>query len=402
MRAAMDRHERFRYELAAGFEAEKKMANLGWRLALECLEWRRDVILVKYDHRHRELHRAIKELEESIFSCRSREAAAIARGSLLRELASAGNSSGLDVAPSYSRGRDETPRTEPDAPLEPAQPDFAPRASKETNKFEPTLTNKFEPTLTNKFEPTFGLQGEMDEFRRLKVMYPAASTRILAEFQIFAKGVAARREDGRGSGHRGEDNREDTGEDRRRGRHSSRKDFMDPPRRRPGGRPSAGPRWDETIDSSCTSSDLSRGDRRRRSHRRTKEKHQDHSAISASPSRSPALEQLPAPPLLRPQHLVPPTVHHPAPSEPASEKSSTLLSEISSRPSQREDVSRQCYTLPGTKSPMKLPTVLFKTAEGNSQMNFVNFTASLKKTVAPIRDLGGDFSEDDFRIPGRH
>ena len=66
----MGRHERFHSELAAGFEAEKKKANLDWRRALECLDRRRDVSLVKYDRRHRELHRAIKELKESVFSRR--------------------------------------------------------------------------------------------------------------------------------------------------------------------------------------------------------------------------------------------------------------------------------------------------------------------------------------------
>ena len=85
----------------------------------------------------------------------------------------------------------------------------------------------------------------MDEFRRLKAMYPTASTRELAEFQVFAKAVAARLEGGRGSENRGDDNREDTGDDRRRGRHSFRKDFKDPRERRPGDRPSAGTRWDE-------------------------------------------------------------------------------------------------------------------------------------------------------------
>ena len=120
MRAAMDRHERFRSELAAGFEAEKKKANLDWRRARECSDRRRDVSLVYYDRRHRELHRSIKDFEESALSCRSREAAATARVSLLRELASAGNPAGLDMAPSYSRRRDEISRKEPDAPLEPA------------------------------------------------------------------------------------------------------------------------------------------------------------------------------------------------------------------------------------------------------------------------------------------
>ena len=224
MRTAMGRRERFRSELAAGFEAEKKKASLDWGRALECLDRRRDVSLVDYDRRHRELHRAIKELEESVLSCCSREAAATARVSVLRELASAGNSAGLDVAPSYSRGRGETSRTEPDSPPEPAQPYFSSCASKETNTFE----------------PTFGLRGEMDEFRRLKVVYPTVSSRELAEFQFFAKAVAAHREAGRISKDRGEDNREDTGDDRRRGRHSSRKDFKDLCERRPGDRPSAG------------------------------------------------------------------------------------------------------------------------------------------------------------------
>ncbi|CAN0455569.1 unnamed protein product, partial [Ascophyllum nodosum] len=160
MRAAMNRHERFRFELAAGFEAEKKKANLDWRSALERLDRQRDASLAEHDRRHWELHRAIEDLEESVLSCRSREAAATARVSLLRELASVGNPAGQDVAPSYSRGQD--------TPLEPAQPDFATHALKETNKSE----------------PTFGLHGEMDEFRRLKVMYPTASTRELAEFQV--------------------------------------------------------------------------------------------------------------------------------------------------------------------------------------------------------------------------
>ena len=57
----------------------------------------------------------------------------------------------LDVAPSYSRGRIETSRTGPTA-----QPDFACSA----------------PDETKKHELTFGLHGGMDEFRRLKVMYP--------------------------------------------------------------------------------------------------------------------------------------------------------------------------------------------------------------------------------------
>ena len=89
MRVAMGRNQRFRSELAAGFEAEKDKANLDWRRALECLDRRRDVSFAERDHRHRELQRAVKELEESVLSCRSREAAAKARVSLHRELASA-------------------------------------------------------------------------------------------------------------------------------------------------------------------------------------------------------------------------------------------------------------------------------------------------------------------------
>ena len=37
MRVTIDRHERFRSELAANFEAEKKKANLDWRRDIECL-----------------------------------------------------------------------------------------------------------------------------------------------------------------------------------------------------------------------------------------------------------------------------------------------------------------------------------------------------------------------------
>ena len=120
------------------------------------------------------------------------------------------------MAPSYSRGRDETSRTGPNAPLELAQPDFTCSASDETKKLE----------------RSFGLHGEMDEFRPLKVMHPTASPRELAELHVFAKAVAARREDGCGSEDRGEDNREDTGDDRRRGRHSQQR-LQGPPRAPP-------------------------------------------------------------------------------------------------------------------------------------------------------------------------
>ena len=153
-----------------GLRGREEKANLGWRRALECLDLRRDVSLAEYDRRHRELHRAIEELEEIVPSCHSREAAATPRVSLRRGLAYAENSASLDVAPRYSRGRDETSRTGPNALLEPAQPDFPCSALNET-----------------KLEPTFGLHGKMDEFRRLKVTYPTASPRELADFQVLLR-----------------------------------------------------------------------------------------------------------------------------------------------------------------------------------------------------------------------
>ena len=131
-------------------------------------------------------------------------------------------------------------------------------------------------------------------------------------------------------------------------------------------------------------------------------KNQDGSAESTSPSRSTALIQLPAPSLSRPQHLTLPTVHHSVLSETASE-TSTRLSEIASHPGLREDVNRKCYASLGTKGLMKLPTIPFDFDGGKSLMNLANFSASLKETVAQIRDLGEDFSEDEFWIlPGWH
>ena len=51
---------------------------------------------------------------------------------------------------------------------------------------------------------------------------------------------------------------------------------------------------------------------------------------------------------------------------------------------------------------MKLPTIPFAMADGNSQVNLGDFTASLKEAVAQIRDLEESFSEDGFWIPGWH
>ena len=226
MRAAMGHPERLRPEFTAGFKAENDKANLDWRRTLGTLDRIRDVSLAEFNHRRRKLQRASKELEEIVLSCRSREAATKAQVSVFRELASAKNPGSLEVAPSISRRRDETSRTEPNAPLDPASLDFAGPAYKETTKFE----------------PTFGLRGGMDEFRRLKGMHPNASPRELAEIQVFAKAVARCREDGRGSKGHGGDYREDRGEDQRRGRHSSRKDSKNSRERRPPARTSTVPR----------------------------------------------------------------------------------------------------------------------------------------------------------------
>ena len=96
-----------------GLRGAEEKGQPGWRRAFECFDRRPDISLY-----HGELLRAIKELEEDVLSCRSGEAAATARVSLFRGLASAGNSADLDVAPSYSRGRNETSCTGPNAPPE--------------------------------------------------------------------------------------------------------------------------------------------------------------------------------------------------------------------------------------------------------------------------------------------
>ena len=116
-------------------------------------------------------------------------------------------------------------------------------------------------------------------------MYLTASTRELADFQVFAKAMTAHREDGRGSENRGVDNRGDTGDDQRRGRHNSRNDLKDSCERRPDDRPSSGPRWNKKSDRSYSSSDSSRRDNQRRSHKRRKEINRDRSAESAATSR---------------------------------------------------------------------------------------------------------------------
>ena len=76
--AAMGCHERFRSELAAGFEAQKKKCQPGRRRAFECLDRKQDASLVEYGHSHGELHRAIKGREEA-FSAASAEEKALAR-----------------------------------------------------------------------------------------------------------------------------------------------------------------------------------------------------------------------------------------------------------------------------------------------------------------------------------
>ena len=73
--AVMGRHERFRSELAAGFEAQKKKCQPGRRRAFECLDRRQDVSLVEYGHSHGELHRAIKGREEASSAASSEERA---------------------------------------------------------------------------------------------------------------------------------------------------------------------------------------------------------------------------------------------------------------------------------------------------------------------------------------
>ena len=62
----MGHHERFRSELAATFEAQKKEANLDGDVLLSI--WTEDetsVSLVEYGRRHGGMHRAIKEREEA-------------------------------------------------------------------------------------------------------------------------------------------------------------------------------------------------------------------------------------------------------------------------------------------------------------------------------------------------
>ena len=102
-----------------------------------------------------------------------------------------------------------------------------------------------------------------------------------------------------------------------------------------------------------------------------KNKNLDNSAESASLSRSTTPVQLRAPSLSRPQYLPLFTVHHPGPSKTAYENS-TRMSEVSARPSQREDVNRKCYASLDTKGLIKLPTIRFDIGDENSQMNLLN------------------------------
>ena len=161
----MGRHERFRSELAAGFEAQKKKTNLDG-----------DVLLSV-------------STEDQASACTTGSCFGRSRNSRTMSSAAAPEkqppqhespsvedwrqqgTADLDVAPSYSRGWNETSRTGPNAPPELAQPDFACSASDGTTKLE----------------PTFGLHGEMDKSRRLKVMYPTASPQELVEFQVFPR-----------------------------------------------------------------------------------------------------------------------------------------------------------------------------------------------------------------------
>ena len=83
MRATIGRHELFHSELAAGFKVEKNKANMDWRRAIECLNRKRETSLAEHEHHRRELHRAVKELEESVLSCRFRGAVGTVRVSLL-------------------------------------------------------------------------------------------------------------------------------------------------------------------------------------------------------------------------------------------------------------------------------------------------------------------------------
>ena len=114
------------------------------------------------------MQRAVKNVEKSVLSCRSRKVAAKARVSQLQELASAGNPEGpaVGTSPSISRRWDDNSCTELDALV-----DFASRASEETNKFEPTSR----------------LRGDMDEFRRLKVKYPNAPLENLPNLRFLQR-----------------------------------------------------------------------------------------------------------------------------------------------------------------------------------------------------------------------
>ena len=159
--------------------------------------------------------------------------------------------------------------------------------------------------------------------------------------------------------------------DRSRGERLHR--WRDSRERRPLSDLPRGPRWKEKSKSSCSSTNFSRRDNRRRSHRRRRETNRE----SEFSTRSTAPIQPSTSPLQTPQHHAFPIIHHPVPCEPASEKPPARLSEVWSPHSQREDVNRKCYASLDTKGLMKLSTIPFDITNGNSQMNLASFTASL-------------------------
>ena len=141
----MGRHERFRSELATGFEAQKRKANLDGDVFLNVSTEDQTSACTTGSCFGRSRN------PKTMSSAAAQEKQPPQHESPYVEDWRQQRTADLDVAPSYSRGRNETSRTGPNA-----QPDFDCSASDETKKHE----------------RTFGLHGEMDEFRRLKVTYP--------------------------------------------------------------------------------------------------------------------------------------------------------------------------------------------------------------------------------------